>query len=205
MKVVPLPWRLGSALGLGAVAFCFSLAGASSASSRASTAASGPQKTVKASVIKRRKGTLARGSAVSSHALGQRVFTTDTNGFALASVGDAQYPAATFDGGAHWKTYGPALHVNAAQAPLAVSSIGAVNRRLVYAFGGGSVIDATNNGGKSWYGALFNGEVMAVVHPIRGRLVAFIDGSSGKKGVTWQYVSRDGGRTWHFNSHVGGF
>jgi hypothetical protein len=88
---------------------------------------------------------------------------------------------------------------------LAVSSIGAVNRRLVYAFGGGSVIDATNNGGKSWYGALFNGEVMAVVHPIRGRLVAFIDGSSGKKGVTWQYVSRDGGRTWHFNSHVGGF
>jgi hypothetical protein len=46
---------------------------------------------------------------------------------------------------------------------------------------------------------------MAVVHPIRCRLVAFIDGSSGKKGVTWQYVSRDGGRTWHFNSNVGGF
>ena len=48
------------------------------------------------------------------------MFTDGKHGFALAE-GQAQYPAATNDGGKTWKTNGPALHVNAAQAPLAVA------------------------------------------------------------------------------------
>ncbi len=205
MKQFPLPRRTGLVLVVGAASLGGVLAGVSSASSHATAAASGPQKTVKASLIKRRSGTLKSGTAVSSHSLGQRLFTGPKNGFALADVGEAQYPAATFDGGAHWKTYGPALHINAAQAPLSVTDIGAVNRRVVYAYGSGQAIDTTSDGGKHWYGALFNGEVMAVVHPIQGRLVAFIDGSSGSHGVTWQYVSTNGGRTWRYNRDVGGF
>jgi hypothetical protein len=168
-------------------------------------AAAGPQKTVKASRVTRRSGTLAPGTAVSSASLGQRVFTDGANGFALASTGGAQYPAATADGGATWRTDGPALHVNAAQAPLAVANIGAASRTKVFAYGGGQVIDTTSDGGRSWYRALFNGLVMAVVRGVGGRLVAFVDASVNGRGVTWQYVSRDGGRTWRYNPRVGGF
>jgi hypothetical protein len=135
------------------------------------------------------------------------VFTDAKHGFALASAGGAQYPAATSDGGKTWKTDGPALHVNAAQAPLAVTEIGVINRRTVFAYGSGQVIDATSDGGKTWYSALFQGLVMAVVGGSRGHLVAFVDGSvssSGSSGVTWQYVSKNGGRSWRYDTTVGG-
>jgi hypothetical protein len=168
-------------------------------------AASGPQKTVKASRITRRSGTLAPGTAVSSASLGRRVFTDAAHGFALAGTGGAQYPAATSDGGATWTTDGPALHVNAAQAPLAVANIGAASRTRVFAYGSGQVVDTTRDGGQSWYRALFNGLVMAAVRGAGGRLVAFVDASVNGRGVTWQYVSRDGGRTWRYNPRVGGF
>ena len=44
---------------------------------------------------------------------------------------------ATSDGGKTWKTDGPALHLHAAQAPLAVVFIGALNRKTVFAWGAG--------------------------------------------------------------------
>jgi hypothetical protein len=200
-----LPRRIaGPAIVLSAVALGSVVVGVSAASTRA-TAAITPQQTVTGTLITRPAGTLKPGSKVSS-GLGQRVFTDAKHGFKLADVGQAQYPAATTDGGKTWKTDGPALHLNAAQAPLVVGVIGATNRKTVFAFGGGQVIDATGNGGKQWFRATFDGLPMAVVGGRSGHLVAFVDASSGSssKGVTWQYVSKNGGRTWHFDTTVGG-
>src|SRR5262249_49502199 len=73
--------------------------GSSGAATRGTTAAAKPPKTVKATLITRRSGTLAPGSAVRSGAVaGQRVFTDAHHGFALASVGSADYAVATADG-----------------------------------------------------------------------------------------------------------
>jgi hypothetical protein len=177
--------------------------GASGASTRAAAAAAKPPKTVTAVRITPRPGTLAPGTQVPGGSLfGQRVFTDAKHGFALASARDADYAVATTDGGKTWKTDGPALHLHAAQAPLVVEFIGAVNRKTVFAWGGGQVIDATSDGGKNWYSALFtNGGPVAVVRDLAGHLLAFVGSSPG--GTTWQYVSRDGGRTWHYQKTVG--
>jgi hypothetical protein len=204
MQLVPSPRIAGSAIFLSVVGLGAAAVGVSAASTRA-TAAVTPQQTVTASLITRPAGTLKPGSKVSS-GLGHRVFTDAKHGFTLAGVGQAQYPVATTDGGKTWKTDGPALHLDAAQAPLAVSDLGATNQKTIFAFGGGQVIDATGNGGKQWFRATFEGLPMAVVGGRSGHLVAFIDASNGTstKGVTWQYVSKNGGRTWRFDTTVGG-
>ena len=52
-----------------------------------------------------------------------------------------------------------------------------------------------------------DGTPMAVVSNFRGQLVAFVDlfgSGSSDRGPTWQYVSRDGGRTWHYTTTVDG-
>ncbi|HET8979977.1 MAG TPA: hypothetical protein VFN87_17615 [Solirubrobacteraceae bacterium] len=160
-----------------------------------------PPKVVRAARITRPAGTLAPGSPVQARRVtGQRVFTDARHGVALASVGSAEYAVATSDGGRTWKTDGPALHLDAAQAPLSVAFIGAVNRRTVFAWGGGQVIDATSDGGRHWYRALFTtGVPVGVVHDFGGRLVAFVSSSSSG---AWQYISRDGGRTWRLQATV---
>jgi hypothetical protein len=195
-----------SALVLGALALGSSIVGSSAASTTLAARAAAPQETDTASLITRRPGTLAPGAKARSRQLGERVFTDASHGFALASIGQAQYPAATSNGGKTWKTDGPALHVNAAQAPLVVTEIGAANRSTVFAYGSGQVIDTTSDGGTKWYGALFNGLVMAVVPGSSGRLVAFVDTAvgSGASGPTRQYVSSDGGRSWRYDTAVGG-
>lgn len=153
-------------------------------------------KTVKATRITRQPGTLAPGSSVSpNRVVGQRTFTSATRGFALANVGQADYAVATTNGGKTWKTDGPALHLDAAQAPLSVIFIGAVNRNTVYAWGGGQVVDTTNNGGKAWYRTLFtSGSPVAVVSDPGGHLLAFVQSFNGSSAV--EYTSKDGGRTW---------
>jgi photosystem II stability/assembly factor-like uncharacterized protein len=181
-----------SAVALGAAIFGASVA-----------AGAGPQLTVTGTLISRPAHTLAPGSKVSgSKIFGQRVFVDATHGFALVDTGQAQYPAASTDGGKTWKTDGPALHLNAAQAPLAVVDIGAAGRKTVFAWGTGQVIDATGDGGKHWYRALFTqGIPVAVVKNPLGHLVAFVDGSPD---TTWQYVSKDSGKTWHLDKTLGG-
>jgi len=180
------------------------LSDASRAATRLAAAAATPSKTVTATRITRRPGTLAPGSPVRpADVSGQRVFIDAEHGFALASVSGADYSVATGNRGKTWKTDGPALHLDAAQAPLAVVFSGAVDRRTLVAWGGGQVIDTTGNGGRAWYSTLFtNGSPIAVVHDLRGRLLAFV-GSFGGSSV-WQYVSSDGGRTWHYRTTVGG-
>jgi len=187
--------RITGTFAVATALLCAALVGVSSAS---------PQQTVTASRIKRPAHTVIPGTTLNlSDLVGQRVFVDATHGFALASVLGAQYPAATTDGGATWKTDGPALHLNAAQAPLSVTSIGATSRTTIFAYGSGQTVDTTSDGGLKWYRALFNGVVMAVVRGFGHRLVAFIDTGNSNSPVL-QYVSKNGGRTWSYSTAVGG-
>jgi hypothetical protein len=156
-----------------------------------------PAKTVTGALIKRTAHTLKPGSKASGS--GPRVLVTGTAGWKLAAGTQAQYAANTTDGGKTWRIASPALHVNAAQAPLVVTQLGASSAKVAYAFGGGQVADVTSDGGKHWYRTLFNGTVMAVVPGTGKQLLAFVDGgasASGPSAPTWQYVSKNGGRTW---------
>src|ERR1700744_2745906 len=93
-----------SAVALGSI-----IAGASAAPTRTATAAAGPQQTVTGSLITRPAGTLAPGSTVAASTIfGNRVFVDANHGYALVQSGQAQYPAASTDGGHTWKTNGPA-------------------------------------------------------------------------------------------------
>jgi hypothetical protein len=165
--------------------------------------AGGGAKTVTGGPITVRPMTLKPGTSVSSkNLIGNRVFVDATHGFALAQGGQAQYMAATSDGGKTWTTDSPALHVDAAQAPLSVTEVGAVSTKIAYAYGSGQVVDVTSNGGKTWYGALFNGLVEAVVPGINGHLVTYEQGNAGSP--VQQYVSKNGGRTWTLTTALGG-
>jgi hypothetical protein len=194
-----------SILVVSAVALGSIIAGASAAPFGSAHAAAGPQRTVTATLITQSRHTLARGSTVgASKIFGNRVFTNANHGFALVDTGQAQYPAATADGGKTWRTDGPALHLDAAQAPLAVIYLGAASRKTIFAWGTGQVIDTTSNGGKQWYRALFFGLPVAVVKNPQGHLVAFVDGETSGSASPLQYVSKDGGKTWRLDNTVGG-
>lgn len=202
MHVIPTPRSAVLTLVVSAGALGWVVAGAPVAPAAAPAA----PKTVKASRINRPARTLAPGTTVAASTIfGNRVFTDAKHGFALIDKGQAQYPAATADGGKTWKTNGPALHLNAAQAPLAVTYIGAASRQTIFAWGSGQAVDVTGNGGKQWYRALFQGVPVAVVKNPQGHLVAFVDGSgTGSSGVTSQYVSKDTGKSWHLDNTIGG-
>ncbi len=109
------------------------------------------------------------------------------------------------NGGASWRTNGPALHLNAAQAPLVVLFPGAANTSTFYAFGGGQVVDATDDAGRHWWRAFLGDAVIAVVPRIGGGLVAFAQDATGTAGnaVTLVYVSRDGGHHWTYTTKFG--
>ncbi len=157
--------------------------------------------TVTATPIARVPNTLRPGRIVRSSTLGHRVFVDNTHGFALANVSDAQYPASTVNGGRTWRVNGPALHLNAAQAPLVVCEVGALDRRNYWADGcGGQVVDTTNDGGKHWWRSLFEGGVLSVVSS-GGRLLVFLESFTPNGTATIQvYASTDNGKTWRFES-----
>lgn len=182
---------------------------ATAARSPAAPARSAPPPTVRAQLITRFPRTLTPGTEASPRRLGQRVFVDARHGFALFNGPQAQYAAATADGGRTWRTDGPALHVAAAQGPLAIADLGAINRRTIYAYGGAQAVDVTTDGGRRWWRSLFDGETMAVVRDMNGHLVTFVDvpgrsGAGATRGPVVQYVTRDGGRSWHEDTTVGG-
>jgi hypothetical protein len=162
-----------------------------------------PARTITARPIARVPRTLETGTAVEARQLGHRVFIDTLHGFALASVGQAQYPVASVDGGTTWRVSGPALHLNAAQAPLSVCEIGALNRLTYFAYGCGEVVDTTNDGGKHWWRTYLGGGSLAVVDN-GGRLIALVEArsDSGSTAATWAYVSSDGGRRWHYENRL---
>jgi hypothetical protein len=173
----------------------------------ASAAPPTPPAKITARALKPRPHTLRSGTAVrSSDLVGVRVFPNATHGFALANVNDAQYPAATVDGGKTWRTDGPVLHENAAQAPLSVVDVGAANKHTFFAFGGGQVVDVTSDAGKHWWQAFLGDGVLSVV-AYGNRLVAVVQNAAGSDDTaqTVVYVSRDGGHHWRLNNKLGAF
>ena len=194
---------------LSAAVVAVALASRGPSAAAASLRAPTPPATVTASLVTRLAGTLKPGAVVASRHLGQRVFPNAQHGFALADVGQGQYPAATIDGGKTWRVAGPVLHVDAAQAPLVVQQVGTASQHTFFAWGGpggGQVVDATRDAGKHWYRAILGDVVMAVVSGPGGDLVAFAQvaaDSSGTTAATWVYVSTDGGHHWHYSTNVG--
>jgi hypothetical protein len=187
-------WIAGSALAL-----AVGVAGVASA------AAPKPPKKLVATLITRQPHTLKPGSPVKASGIEQRVFINAGDGFALADTDSAQYPAETTDGGTTWTTFGPALHLNALQAPLAVTEIGVANRRTVYFYGSGQAVDVTSDGGKQWWRTFTEELSLAVVPGISGRLVWVTqDSPNGGAAFTWTYESSDGGRVWHYTTALGG-
>lgn len=200
MRGLIFPRILVTAVVVAAVIVGLSSLGVSAASTHGTAAAAKPPKTVRAGRVTRQPHTLAPGTAVRPAAVfGQRVFTDGKHGFALASLHSADYPVATSDRGKTWRTDGPALHLDAAQGPLAVAFVGAASRKTLFAWGGGNVIDTTSDGGKHWYRALFQGSPVAVAPDLEGHLLAFVASGSGPPSP---YLSRDGGRTWRYQRAV---
>jgi hypothetical protein len=179
----------------------------SRASSAGGTAAAAPP-VITASRITSPRGALRPGMVVPARRLGVRAFADGQHGFALASTSQAQYPAATSDGGGVWRIDGPPLHVNAAQAPLVVLQVGVASRRTFFAWGGpggGQVVDVTNDGGRGWWRAILGEVVLAVVAGPGAALTAVAQSaaSSGTGALTSVYVSRDGGRHWRYDARLG--
>jgi hypothetical protein len=193
---------------LGAIVTAVALPSHGPSALAASLRATSPPLTVTATLITRPAGTLKPGTVVASRHLGTRVFPDAQHGFALADVGQGQYPAATINGGKTWKVAGPVLHVNAAQAPLVVQQVGAASQKKLFAWGGpggGQAVDVTPDAGKHWYRAILGDIVMAVVSGPNGELVAFVQvaaDNSGSTAANWVYVSKDGGRHWHYSTSV---
>jgi hypothetical protein len=175
-------------------------------SAAAISAAPKPPATITAYPMRRRSGTLQRGRVVRSRELGVRAFPNAQDGFALASISDVTYPAATTDGGKIWRIDGPAFHIPAANAPAVVTLSGAGSPDTYFAFpgpGGGQLVDVTADGGKDWYDASFPGLVMSVIYTQR-TLIAFaqvpVTNTTTK---FWVYASKDGGRKWTYSTRFG--
>jgi photosystem II stability/assembly factor-like uncharacterized protein len=141
------------------------------------------------------------GTRVPSGRLAARVFANARRGFALFNSSSGEtFPAATDDGGRIWRIDGPVFFAPAADGALAVDQTGAVAPGTYWAFGPGSVVDVTTDGGKRWWQAALGDEVPAVVSA-GGHLVAFAQEQIPTRGetlhaVTWVYRSTNGGRSW---------
>ena len=148
------------------------------------------------------------GTVVSSSALfGNRVYRNAEEGVALANGDNAQYPVLTTDGGRVWRIDGPPLHVDAADGPEGVGWVGIVGPRTFFAYGS-SVVDVTTDRGRTWR-ETFLGEGVAAVVPGPGTgLVAYVEQSVSNRhlnpAMTWEYVSRDGGRHWRYSTDFAG-
>jgi hypothetical protein len=201
----PLALMLGGAvIGMSSVVSHASSAGGTVAGG---TAAASPQ-VIAATQIGPQPGSLRPGTVVASRRLGVRAFADGQHGFALASTAQAQYPAATSNGGGVWRIDGPPLHLNAAQAPLVVLQVGVANSRTFFAYGGpggGQVVDVTNDGGHQWWRAVLGEVVLAVVAGPGAQLTAVAQSSttSGASALTSVYVSSDGGRHWRYDARLG--
>ena len=151
---------------------------------------------------------IAAGTAISSSDLfTDRVFANASDGFALAGVGNAQYPARSLDGGRSWRIDGPQVHVDAADGAEGVGFVGVAGPRTFFAYGS-SAVDVTTDGGHVWWEA-FLGELVVAVVPGTGRdLVAYVQqqtaDNSTAQAVTWLYRTPDGGRHWSYTTALAG-
>jgi hypothetical protein len=150
-------------------------------------------------------GRLRPGTVVNRKRVGERIFADGRHGFALGWVSSTLVPVSTRDGGRLWRIDGPRLYREAADAPAAISNIGLVVPRMFYAYGP-SVVDVTPDGGPGWWQTFFDGFVVAVVPGSHVDLVAYVQPfqSRANPRVTYQYVTRDGGRHWQYATALAG-
>jgi hypothetical protein len=185
-----------------ALAGCLASVGCGSSSPHKTKLALSYPTTVSARPLGPRQGVVnvRRGALVPLQDLGERVFPTVRQGFALANISSELYPAATTDGGKTWRTDGPVLYLEAAQAPSAVDQVGTVYPSEYFAFGS-SAVDLTTDGGRHWWQAFLGDDVLGVVPGTKPHhLIAVVQdflGSSTARVATLVYVSNDGGRHWH--------
>ena len=143
----------------------------------------------------------------SSDLFSDRVFANAHDGFTLATGDSAQYPALSTDGGKRWRIDGPQVHVDAADGAEGVGYVGADGPHEFFAYGS-SVVDVTTNDGHTWWETFLGELVMAVVPGPSNELVAYVQQQVSNDridpAVTWQYVSRDGGRHWSYSTALGG-
>jgi hypothetical protein len=139
--------------------------------------------------------------------LSVRVFGTATDGYSLATVGSATYPARTANGGRTWTIAGPVLHAAAAQGPLAVDQIGVRGASTAFAWEGAApntVVDLTTDAGRRWRQAFFPGSVL-FVGADGGQVFATVYGTVKQGSVThtgvWVYRTANG-RRWTYSSAV---
>ena len=163
-------------------------------------------RTMTGQVIRPRSGTLARGTVLKPTTIfSNRIFSSAAHGFALATRNSADYPVLSTNGGHTWTIAGPALHVAAADAPAAVTSVGVRGPQVDYAYGSGT-IDVTANGGGTWYQVFPEGNVTAVVAGARG-LAAYVQALNAQTGAVsgiYQYISFDGGHHWTLSNELDG-
>ena len=143
-----------------------------------------------------------RGRLVRSSQLGIRSFVNAKNGFALAGVGQAQYPASSTDGGKTWRIDGPHFHVNAANAPNVITRTDVAGRSTYFAYagpGGGQTVIVSTDAGKHWWRTYFNGVPLTVEPTFTSGRLALVTIVEANPGQFWAYVSTDGGRHWHYH------
>ncbi|MGH2910087.1 MAG: hypothetical protein ACRDK8_12400, partial [Solirubrobacteraceae bacterium] len=92
--------------------------------------------------------------------------------------------------------------------PEAVQYVGVDGPRTYFAYGS-SAVDVTTDAGRTWW-ETFLGELVVAVGPgLRPHeLVAYVQQSRSNDpidpAVTWQYISRDGGRHWSYGTTLDG-
>src|SRR5947209_16639202 len=198
--------RLGAALAVAVVSAAL-LAAPGGGSTPGAAAPIRPRRLTARRLEPRPRWAVARGTTVrSSDLFTDRVFATASDGFALASLSNAQFPACSHDAGRTWATCGPAVHVDAADGPEGVGHVGVAGPRTFFAYGS-SAVDVTSDGGRTWWETFLGELVVAVVSGPRNDLVAYVQQqltSNSLAAVTWQYVSRDRGRHWSYSHRLGG-
>lgn len=160
----------------------------------AGVASAATPRTITASAVPANGRTFARpGTVVRQAGLGNRVFVSRNDGFALWSGRGATYPACTSTAGRRWVICGPHLHVNAADAPDVVTQVGASGHEY-FTYGGPegaeSIVVSSNQ--RTWYRASMPGVPYAVAAGAHGKLFAFVVTDRSRT----EWTSTNAGRTW---------
>jgi hypothetical protein len=99
------------------------------------------------------------------------------------------------------------VHIDAADGAEGVGYVGIAGPRTFFA-DGSSVVDVAANAGRTWWETFLGELVTAVVPGPNNDLIAYVQqpvsNDHVNPAVTWQYVSRDGGREWNYSTALGG-
>ena len=117
-----------------------------------------------------------------------------TGGERSQGLASLAYPTLSRDAGRTWVIDGPVFWIAAADGAEATSVIQAASPEISYAWGDGSYLRSTTDGGRHWWQTIFpTGSIFTVRYGTE-TLTVVTYGTNGKNGVT--YTSTDSGQTW---------